>query len=134
MGPEQTKRVIERAAVEINRLHATVHATSALRSTSSKALAEWKDACAQFHQRFDSLAFPGGYGTALTRIEAGDAAAIEAAICFLELRPYFFRSGYMFKTILRRMKRIPLRAEQKVRMESVLERQAQWKRLKSTPR
>ena len=25
---------------------------------------------------------------------------VEAAICFLECRPYFFRSGYMFKDIL----------------------------------
>jgi len=46
--------------------------------------------------------FPLGYqgGGASRRILYGDPEAMEAAICFLEVRPYFFRSGYMYKDIL----------------------------------
>jgi hypothetical protein len=69
-----------------------------------------------FHARYDLLAFPGGYASreVRARILNGDFAAIEAAICFLEVRPYFFRSGYMFKDLLRALKRAPLTQEERM--------------------
>jgi predicted Rdx family selenoprotein len=57
---------------------------------------------------------------------AGDSFATEAAICFLEARPYFFRSGYMFSDIMRKIKRVPLTPEQAGRLELVIARQALW--------
>ena len=36
----------------------------------------------------------------LELILAGDPATIEVALCFQEARPYFFRSGYHWKTTL----------------------------------
>jgi hypothetical protein len=86
----------------------------------------WERACAEFHARFDELAFPGGYETAGARILAGDPNAIEAALCFLELRPYFFRSGYMHRSLLRKAKRALLDSQQSARLRTILERQAQW--------
>jgi len=56
---------------------------------------------------------------------------IEEAICFLEVRPYFIRSGYMFKDILRKCKRAQLSPAQAARLEVVKEKQDEWKRLKS---
>lgn len=52
---------------------------------------------------------------------------MEAAICFLEVRPYFYHSGYMFNSLLRKAKRAPLDPEQLERLGRVLDKLAQWK-------
>jgi hypothetical protein len=57
---------------------------------------------------------------------------MEAAVCFLEVRPYFFRSGYMFKDILRKCKRAPLSREQSARLEAVMAGLAEWRRRKNS--
>jgi hypothetical protein len=115
-------------AEEARRLHARVRATWAERGKSDDHLAGWRRAAAEFHARYDALAFPGGFGGARVRILAGDEVAMEAAVRFLELRPYFFRSGYMFQTILRTAKRAPQSEDQARRLRAVLERYDEWKR------
>jgi hypothetical protein len=65
-----------------------------------------------FHARYDVLAFPGGYIGALDRIVDGDAYTVEAAICFLEVRPCFLRSRYMFEDLVRKCRRAVLNANQ----------------------
>ena len=55
----------------------------------------------------------------------GDQHTIEAAHCFLELRPYFFRSGYMRKELLRKINRGPLSLKQLARLQVAQERQAE---------
>jgi hypothetical protein len=91
------RRILENTA-EIVRLDARNKETRRNREKSPVKRREFEQACAEFHERYAGLAFPGGYGGALERISSGDPEAMEAAICFLECRPYFFRSGYMFKT------------------------------------
>lgn len=49
------------------------------------------------------------------------------ASCFLECRPYFFRSGYMFKEIHRKARRAPLSPDQMRRLQLVLQRLAEWR-------
>ena len=105
-------------------MHARVRETFAERGRRPEA---WKDACAAFHASYDALAFPGGYQGALERLLAGDPATMEAAIVFLELRPYFFRSGYMHKKILRYARRAPLAKAQAQRLRTVEARLAQWR-------
>jgi hypothetical protein len=58
---------------------------------------------------------------------AGDPTAIEAALCFVELRPYFFRSGYMFKALLPKLKKADLSAQQLNRLEGVLKAYSKWR-------
>lgn len=85
------------------------------------------------HSRYAGLAFPGGeQGDVLKRILAGDPQTMETAICFLEVRPYFFRSGYMFKDILRECRRAPLTAEQAARLKVIEEKLEQWRRRKQS--
>src|ERR1044071_4963963 len=122
---ELKKRMNENAA-EIRRLHARTHDTFLRRNENIREHQAWKDACKQFHELFDQLAFPGGYQGALARIVAGDPLAVEAAICFLEDRPYFFRSGYMFKAILKKIKHAPLTEDQASRLQRVLTRLELW--------
>ena len=130
MPSDQLKKLILANAAEIVRLYSRIHETLRFRGQSPEQTEEWSRACLEFHTRYDSLAFPGGYRGALDRIAAGDPQAMEAAVCFLECRPYFFRSGYMFKDILRKCKRAPLSEEQALRLHIVNEKLAEWQQRK----
>jgi dephospho-CoA kinase len=123
--------LIENAA-EINRLHRRIHETVKRRSESEALRQEWLEACQEFHARYAELCIPGGLHPAFyERLLAGDPATIEGALCFLEVRPYFFRSGYHWKTILQKCKRAPMSAEQSERFARLVERYTEWKRLRS---
>jgi hypothetical protein len=118
---------ITASPAEITRLKARIDSTVLLRDKSPAHHAEWSEACAEFHCRYNMLAFPGGYCEALEKFSRGDASPVEAALSFLEQRPYFFRSGYMFKTLMRKVKRAKLTQSQRNRFEAVLIRQVAWK-------
>ncbi|MFK2878273.1 hypothetical protein [Rhodanobacter hydrolyticus] len=124
---DQIKLLIEGNAEEVRRLHGRIHETLAFRDVSPKRREEWKRACEDFHRRYDELSFPGGYKGARDRLVAGDPETMEAAICFLELRPYFFRSGYMFEALLRKAKDAPLSVEQRARLQFVADSFRAWK-------
>jgi hypothetical protein len=90
--------------------------------SSHYAGAAWSRACAEFHSEYDALAFPGGYEAGLKRIQAGDGRAIEDALTFLEVRPYFFRSQYMRTKLTRLLRHAPLTAQQAERLQRASER------------
>ena len=132
MDSARLKQRIREGAAEIVRLHSRIHETLPHRGKSAEKRKEWEQACAEFHLRYNGLAFPGGYAGALQRISSGHEETMEAAICFLECRPYFFRSGYMFKDILRRCRRASLSSKQTARLEVIEEKLAKWKRQKQS--
>jgi hypothetical protein len=132
MDTERLKREIVTGANEVARLHARIHEAFAVRGKSPKDRDAWVSACAEFHARYNELAFPGGYEGVEERIVAGDVEAIESALCFLEIRPYFFRSGYMYLSLLRKMKRAAITKTQAERLQVVLERLDQWRMQKAS--
>jgi hypothetical protein len=134
MDAYSLKQLILTNGAEITRLRACIDETLAGRSAGAQGRDDWKNACAQFHGRYDELAFPGGYAGAADRILAGDPYAMEAAVCFLECRPYFFRSGYMYKELLRKAKRAPFSQEQNGRLKVVLERVEAWRAFRRAER
>jgi hypothetical protein len=121
------KRQILEGTTEIVRLNARIKETLRDRGKSPAQRREWEQSRAEFHERYTGLAFPGGHDGALERISSGDPETMEAAICFLECRPYFFRSGFMFKDILRKCRRAPLSSNQKARLETLEEKLAEWR-------
>jgi hypothetical protein len=121
---------IVRNAEKINRLKVRIDEAFKHRDTNDHKRREWEAACADFHAQYDALTFPGGLSGAYERIVSGDAQSVEAALCFLECRPYFFRSGYMFKDILRKVKHAPLKGDQYVRFEAVLKAYDEYKQSK----
>ena len=127
MDTVQLQALITTNAAEVTRLHSRIHETFEHRYKTPEQTKRWERACAEFHARYDSLSFPGGYSTARERIVAGDLYAIEAALCFVELRPYFFRSGYMFKELLPKLKKANLSSEQVERLDRVLSAYAKWR-------
>ncbi len=118
----------------IKALHSRIQATQRHRNNSPEQNELWKTACAEFHRRYDGLAFPGGYSTAKERIRVGNIETIEAALCFVELRPYFFRSGYMFKEFLRLLKRATLTPSQRDRFNRIAVAYEEWRAQKRTQR
>lgn len=135
MDSDHLREQIRENAQEIVRLHSRIHETVKNRGESPEERREWELACKEFHDRYSLLAFPRGYtGETLHRISSGDPFSMEAAICFLEVRPYFFRSGYMFKDILRRCRRAPLPPYLAARLKVIEERLAAWRERKAKKR
>jgi hypothetical protein len=127
---EDIKETILKNSSEVLRLHAALHETHRHRDESPQARDAWTQAAHEFRNRFNDLAFPGGYEGALDRLLSGDALAMEAAICFLELRPYFFHSGFMFKDLLRKSRKAPLSTEQQLRLDAIEVAVFEWRKEK----
>ena len=114
-------RLIQHNAAEVRRLHARVHATRAHRDEGPAARESWGQAAGEFRGRYDALAFPGGLTTGLQRLSVGGPDAIEAALSFLEVRPYFFRSQYIATKLRRLLRRLALSGNQAERRRHVLD-------------
>lgn len=125
---EELREQMMANAAEINRLHGRVHETVKRRDESEALRQEWSRACEEFHRRYGELCLPGGWKEDFfDRLHAGDYDAVEAALCFLEVRPYFFRSGYHWKTLLKKCRSATTNAEQAERYAEVVRRYAEWK-------
>ncbi|WP_343652771.1 hypothetical protein [Stenotrophomonas sp.] len=114
------ERLIRANADEINRLQRLIHETAALRWRGPEEKQRHAEACAQFHQRYAELAFPGGYAHALQQLAAHDPNIVDGVLTFLEVRPYFFRSGYMWKTLYKRVQRVPMGVNQQARLQAIV--------------
>ena len=111
---------LETNAARLRDLHAAIQQSFRARTESAEADARWRDACALFHREYDALAFPGGLAAGLARLRALEPEAIETTIHFLEVDPYFFRSGYIKADLLRHLKRAPLTKSQEQRLRNVI--------------
>lgn len=66
-----------------------------------------------------TAAYPPHFWEDVDRLKAGEAAAAETAIRFMEDDPWFFRAGYAKQKLARYLKRVPLTAAQQKRLQSV---------------
>ncbi|CAG0928534.1 hypothetical protein TFLX_00912 [Thermoflexales bacterium] len=82
------KQLIAQNTAEINRLENAVKHLN-----SSKTRAAGKAAAAQFHASYSQLFYPG-CEERLKALRVCDEVAITTALNFLEVDPYYFRSGY----------------------------------------
>ena len=106
LSPVANENVITQNAARLRELNARVSETFRDRDQSTAARLEWEKATAAFRDNYSALAFPGGEDSAKSRILAGNPDAIEDALTFLEVRPHFFRSGYMRNDFFRYLKRL----------------------------
>jgi hypothetical protein len=121
MSDDELCREMLANAAEITRLQQAVMATARERHRNAEAHGAWVAASAEFRRRYDDLAFPGGYFTALERLDAGEPQAFEAAVAFVTCRPYFFRSGYLRTALLRRLKRLAPGTRHETRIAEIIE-------------
>ena len=111
---------------QIRRFHQLIDATFAERDKNEKCYESWKNACANFHQNYSRKVFnydgfegESGLFKLLSHDNANGEYAREFAICFIEVRPYFFRSGYLYKRLLRKLNHAPLTSSQRARYDAV---------------
>ena len=121
---DQIKTLMLAYAAEITRLHSRVREAFAHRSESPQKWKDWQRACEDCHNPSPKLSWPVPYRgkSWLEAISSGEETAVEYALCFLECRPYFFRSGYMYKDILRKCKKAPMSQEHAERFRVISEK------------
>jgi len=65
--------------------------------------------------------FRGNFAQTMGRIRAADGAAVEFALVFIEVQPYYFRSQYQRTRLIRMLKHTPLSLLQAERLKRVLD-------------
>ena len=125
--PNDYELIMKESTAEIVRLHRRVHETLGDRDKSDECRQAWFDACAEFRRRHDELAFLGGASSAIRRMRSSDQVAIEYGLLFIETRPYFFRSGYMYNHFLRVLRNCELTAMQRMRYNNVYARHLEYR-------
>lgn len=121
------ERLIRANADEINRLRQAIREAAGARWRGPEEMQRHAAACAEYNQRYEQLAFPGGYANALRQLVEHDPNTLDVVLTFLEVRPYFFRSGYMWKTLLKRAQRVPMGTKQHARLQKILDDYAAYR-------
>jgi hypothetical protein len=89
------------------------------RDESKDGFWAWKEACRQFHE-FDCPMFELLSEEGKQRIRNGDVEYVERAICYLEVDPMHFRSGYNKVRLISCLKWAPLSSWQETRLRAVV--------------
>lgn len=114
---EFTQLILDEAA-KLQQLHATVHTTWAHRDRDARFRRVWSDACDAFHTYVSAI--DRYLDRACDEKRYTDREVIEFSICFLEVDPWFFRSGFLKQELLTRLKRTELDKSAKERLRAVL--------------
>ena len=109
------KAELQKAAREYAALHARIHETLPHRGRSEEDRKIWSEACAAFHG-YKSVLDVFWKTEALEHLEAGDSELLELAMAYVEVDPYYFRSGYLKKRLFRRLRRLTLSDAQRRRI------------------
>jgi hypothetical protein len=111
-------RLIESESAKLKELHAAITRTVVHRDRDERSRHEWQDACTAFHAHVSPLAKL--LEPACGQQRYTDPELLEFAIRFLELDPWFFRSGYLKQILITRLKRSDLDDATRQRLRVVL--------------
>ena len=78
------------------------------RMLSEAGLWAWKDASEAWHAYRPEVLAAFWRPAGLSGLEQGDPELLELALCYLEVDPYYFRSGYLKTRLFRRLRRMTL--------------------------
>lgn len=98
---------IRKAAMEWEALRAKIEDALPQRAVSEEGFRIWCEACDAWHS-YESILDTFWKPESLQSLEAGDPELLEIALAFVEVDPYYFRSGYLKKRLFRRLKRLKL--------------------------
>jgi hypothetical protein len=114
-----TREEIQQIEAQINLLSEQVHQTFALRDLSTENWARWQRACLEFNA-FDHALLQLWKPDVLHEIAGTRGQWREIAFQFLELDPWFFRSGYLKGKIARAFKAAALAPDEIERLSRIL--------------
>ena len=110
--------LIAEEGAKLGELHAQVHRTFLHRSRDAKSRLEWERACDAFHSYVSRL---GPYiERACKKDRYANRNLLEFVVCFLEIDPWFYSSGYLKQIFLTRLKRSDFDEATKERLRRVL--------------
>ena len=118
MSPVDFTELIAEEGARLGELHAEVHRTFLQRDRDAESRLDWERACDAFHSygsRMDSY-----IERACKQSRYSDRKLLEFVVCFLEVDPWFFRSGYLKQIFLTRLKRSDLDEATQGRLRRVL--------------
>jgi len=119
MNPANFTELITEESARLGELHAQVHRTFLHRDRDEKARLEWGRACDAFHARVSPMDRYIDRACEKARY-SDDRRLLEFVVCFLEVDPWFFRSGYLKQIFLTRLKRSDLDEATQERLRKVL--------------
>jgi len=114
-----TREVIAEEERVTNLLHQRIHSTFAKRHESARAWKEWEEATSAWHARRypTEKLWEAGF---LADLRASRRSAIEDAILYLEVDPWYFRSGYLKTRLIRGLKSADLTSRDRRRLVNVV--------------
>lgn len=93
--------------------------------------AQLKESYLAYAEKYDRLVFEYeryvGEDGLYESLRNHDKYTIEYALCFIEIRPYFYRSGYMYQRLMRKLNAVPMTEKQRERYLAVKESYANFK-------
>jgi hypothetical protein len=122
---------IRKNEIIINRLHKTMHSANEQKNKSIAHLEAWKATCREFHENYSRLIYLFQFSDYRVELRGGNTEAIEYAISFIEVRPYFFRSGYLYKDLIRVLRSCPLNKSHRERYQIISERYKEYQQQKN---
>jgi len=111
-------QLIESESAKLDELHAAIRRTAVDRDRGPHSRREWAAACAAFHSYVSPL--DRYFEQACEQARYSHAELLEFAIRFLELDPWFFRSGYLKQILITRLKRSDLSESARERLRRVV--------------
>lgn len=107
--------LIIQESIKLKALHDNIYFYYNKRGKSN----EYKNACAEFHA-YQSPMMKYFSKASLNELKTANKEKIEFALTFLEIDPYFFRSGYLKEDLLRKLKFITFSDSEKTRLIDIL--------------
>ena len=110
--------LIESEATKLEALHSAIDRTFVNRDKGDETRRAWDNACEAFHtyrSRMDPF-----LERACEEERYTDSELLEFVVAFLEVDPWFFRSGYLKQILLTRLKRSDLSEPLRQRLRRVL--------------
>ena len=112
------RQLIIDEAAKLNELHEKVHESYSYRGKGAKGYRVWEEACKLFHKYESPL--DEYLEKACSAKKYDDNDLLEFVVQFLELDPWFFRSGYLKQIFLTKIKRSNISETMKSRLRNVL--------------
>jgi hypothetical protein len=123
MSPANFTELIAEESAKLGELHAQVHRTFLQRDRDAKSRSEWERAGHAFHtytSQMDRYIERACKPVRYSGDRTNDRRLLEFVVCFLEVDPWFFRSGYLKQIFLTRLKRSDLDEAIQERLRKVL--------------